>query len=338
MLTDRRRHLLQFIVDDYVASAQPVGSGAIVQKYNLPVSSATVRSEMARLEDDGFIAQPHTSAGRVPTDLGYRYYVETLMREELLPEALQQTIRHQFHQAAHDLEEWARLAAAVIAARLHNAAVVTAPHAPQPRVRWVELVNVHELVVLLILVLEEARVLQHTLQLEQPVSQDDLAVAARRLSERLAGSTADEIRDRGQGLRAFEASVADAAAELLEGVDRAGSEPSFLEGVRDLLRQPEFADSERILALLELLEERNIPRAIPAEPAAAGDVAIVIGGEHPTDQMRLCSVITARYDGPSGLRGAISVVGPTRMNYPGSVATVRYISSLMEELLGEYFA
>src|SRR5438552_16378900 len=106
-LTDRRQRLLRFIIDEYVSTAQPVGSSAIVEKYGLPVSSATIRNEMAQLEDEGYIAQPHTSAGRVPTDSGYRYYVEALMRAEQIPDELQQTIRHQFHQAARELEEWA---------------------------------------------------------------------------------------------------------------------------------------------------------------------------------------------------------------------------------------
>ena len=111
MVTERRRRLLQHIVDEYVRSAQPVGSNALVDRYKLGVSSATVRNDMAALEEEGYIAQPHTSAGRVPTDAGYRYYVETLMQEESLPDDAQQTIRHQFHQAARELEEWAHLAA-----------------------------------------------------------------------------------------------------------------------------------------------------------------------------------------------------------------------------------
>src|SRR3990170_2582313 len=128
MLTERRQRLLRFIIDEYVNTAQPVGSGAIVQKYHLPVSSATVRNEMACMEEEGYIVQPHTSAGRIPTDQGYRYYVEALMREEDLQQPDEQTIRHQFHQAAQQLEEWARLTAAILATRLHNAAVVTAPY------------------------------------------------------------------------------------------------------------------------------------------------------------------------------------------------------------------
>src|SRR3989304_4032864 len=103
MLTERRQQLLQFIIDEYVTTAQPVGSSALVEKYRLPISAATIRNEMVALEEEGYIAQPHTSAGRVPTDRGYRYYVEALMREERVPPELPQMIRHQFHQAARGL-------------------------------------------------------------------------------------------------------------------------------------------------------------------------------------------------------------------------------------------
>ena len=338
MIAERREKLLRCIIEEYVTTAQPVGSNVIVEKYGLPVSSATIRNEMSRLEDEGYIMQPHTSAGRVPTDVGYRYYVDTLMREEEPPEEVRQTIRHQFHQAARELEEWARLAAAILAARLRNAAVVTTPHLPEPQLRWLELVGVHDYLALLIVVLQEARVLQQTLALDGPLTQEELTAIARRLNGLLAGGSAPQIREMRLELAPVEGQVVDAVAGLLEGTNEvAGLEPSFLEGVRELLRQPEFTQGERILGLLELLEDRNISRAIPVPPGSGPSVTITIGGEHPVDVMRLCSVISARYSGPSGLRGMLSVVGPTRMHYPRSVAMVRYMSSLMEELLGVYF-
>ncbi len=123
----------------------------------------------------------------------------------------------------------------------------------------------------------------------------------------------------------------------MESVEEPG-EPTFLDGLRALLEQPEFTQGERILALLELLEERNIARAVPLRAGGAEEVQIIIGGEHPVDAMRLCSVVTARYTGPDGLRGTLAVIGPTRMHYPRAVSMVRYMSSLMEELLGVYFA
>ena len=322
-----------------MTTAQPVGSNALVEKYELPVSSATIRNEMAALEEEGYIAQPHTSAGRVPTDLGYRYYVEALMREERVPEELEQMIRHQFHQAARELEEWARLSAAILAGRLQNAAIVTTPHSPEPRLRWLELVSVHDYLALLVVVLEEARVLQHTLALERPISQEELTGIARKLNDLLAGKSAAQIREERLLAAPVEASIADATAGLIEstqeGPDASGG---FLDGLRDLLRQPEFTQGERILGLMELLEERNLARTIPVSMVAATDVKIIIGREHPLDAMQACSVITTRYTGPSGLRGSLSVVGPTRMDYPRTVSMVRYMSALMEELLGVYFA
>ena len=338
MLTERRQRLLQFIVDEYVDTAQPVGSSAIVEKYRLPISPATVRNEMARLEEDGYIVQPHTSAGRIPTDYGYRYYVEALMREEQLSFAVQETIRHQFHQVAGELEEWAHLAAAILAAHLHNAAVVTAPHSPRPRLRWLELVSVHDYLALLIVVLQEARVLQQALALERPLSQDELTSIGHRLNHLLVGMTAAQVREQRLELSPAEVSTIEATATLLEEADQPGREPPFLEGLRDLLGQPEFAHSERILGLLELLEGRNLPRVILLGPLPAHEIRIIIGGEHPTDAMRLCSIIAARYGGPSGLSGTLSVVGPTRMHYSRAIPFVRYLASLMEELLTAYFA
>ena len=337
MTTERRRTLLQYIVDEYVRSAQPVGSNALVEKYRLGVSSATVRNDMVALEEEGYLTQPHTSAGRVPTDAGYRYYVETLMREERLPDDAQQTIRHQFHQAARELEEWAHLAAAILAARVGNAAVVTTPHSPEPRIRQMELVSVHEHLALLVVVLQEARVLQQMVSLEQPLSQDDLTAIGKHLNELASGKTASEIRSMKGELSPVEAVLVDVATTLLDSADQVDSEPGFVEGLRDLLRQPEFSEGERLLRLLEAMAEHNLSRAIPA-PMEAGDVSIIIGGEHPVDEMRACSVISTRYNGPSGLRGTLSVVGPTRMHYPRNVAAVRYMSSLMEELLRVYFA
>ena len=338
MLSERRQQLLQYIIDEYVTTAQPVGSNALVEKYRLPISAATIRNEMAALEEEGYIAQPHTSAGRVPTDRGYRFYVEALMREERIPAELQQMIRHQFHQAARELEEWARLSAAILAGRLHNAAVVTTPRSPEPRLRWLELVSVHDYLALLVVVLEEARVLQQTLALDQPFSQEELTGVARKLNDLLAGKSAAQIREQRLLPAPVENSIAGATAGLIESTDEGGVEPGFLEGLRDLLRQPEFTQAGRVLALLESLDERNLSRAIPQESPTGTEVRIIIGDEHPVDAMRVCSVITARYTGPSGLRGTLSVVGPTRMHYPRTVSMVRYMSALMEELLGVYFA
>ena len=197
----------------------------------------------------------------------------------------------------------------------------------------------HDYLALLVVVLQEARVLQQTLALEQPMTQEELTAVARRLNGLFDGKSAAQIRS--QNLPADAGRGSDRRGGGLDArcePTQEGVEPSFMEGLRDLLRQPEFTQGERILGLLELLDERNLARAIPCADRAAGDVAIVIGGEHPLDAMRLCSVITTQLRRPAGLRGSLSVVGPTRMHYPRTVSMVRYMSALMEELLGVYFA
>src|SRR3990170_8599734 len=128
MLTERRARILQFIVGEYITTAAPVGSQTVVRKYGLNASSATIRSEMMRLEEEGYLSQPHTSAGRIPSDKGYRYYVESLMEEEELPDDVKRTIRHQFYQVGRVMDAWAQLAAAILATSVGTIALVTAPH------------------------------------------------------------------------------------------------------------------------------------------------------------------------------------------------------------------
>jgi heat-inducible transcriptional repressor len=338
MLTDRRERLLRFIVDEYVRTAQPVSSAAIVQRYGMPVSSATIRNEMAKLEEDGYIVQPHTSAGRIPSDSGYRYYLEALMRPQDPPAAVQQTIRHQFHQAAGETDEWAHLAAAVLAARLSHVSVVTPPQAARPRLRSLQLVSVHDFAALLVVVLQETQVLQHTIRLERQATQDELNEVAIRLNSLYADNTSDEIRASQAEHLSLEADVLVAALDLMEAAEADSFGEAHLEGMREMLREPEFADGDTMLTLLDLLERSNLPKAIPVARAGEHEIIAVIGSEHPQDAMRQCSVVISRYAGAAGLRGTISVVGPTRMHYPRAVSLVRYVSALMEELLDAYFS
>lgn len=337
MLTERRARILSYIVDEYVSSAQPVASEMVARNSGLAVSPATVRNEMMRLEEEGYILQPHPSAGRLPSDKGYRYYVEALMVEEEPPAAVRQMIRHQFHQAARALEEWARLAAAVLAHYLENVAVVTGPQLRQARLHWLELVEVQEMLALLIVVLQEARVGQQTLPLPQPLDHDDLSRVARKLNGLLVGLTATQIRQRGLGLSQFEGQVAQAVAGVLESAEEGSLGPAFRDGLRHLAQQPEFAQSQRSWEVLDILEERNLLRAIPFRGIPQEGVAVIIGGEHPEDAMRRCSLVLTRYGRRGNEGGALGVVGPTRLHYPRAVAMVRFISSLMDELTEAYF-
>jgi heat-inducible transcriptional repressor len=334
MLNDRRNNLLSLIVEEYVDSAVPVGSKNIVDKHRVPYSSATVRLEMARLEEEGFISQPHTSAGRVPSDKGYRYYVETLMAEEQLGRDEREMIRHQFHQAERDLEEWFQLAAAVLAHSVRNFAVVTSPKSKEARLRHIQLVSLHELSALLVVVLQEARVRQQVLNFQQPVDQEALTAIAGRLNATYGGLTPSEIRRLPAPPSALDEAVVGTAAELIDQEAFALGDV-FRDGVREVLSQPEFARSERILDLVDVLEQRSLANAIPTRIAAADGINVVIGAENTLDAMRDCSIVFARYGGDDGPSGFVGVLGPTRMRYARTIPTVRYLAAVLSELVGQ---
>ncbi|MCZ7577376.1 MAG: heat-inducible transcriptional repressor HrcA [Dehalococcoidia bacterium] len=181
-MSDRRARILALIVDDFVGSAQPVGSQSLVDRHQLGLSSATVRNEMAALEDEGMITQPHTSAGRIPSHRGYRYYVSSLMPERNLTRQEQFTILHQFHQVSRDLEEWVGLAASVLANHMHNVALVTQPRLIEVRLKHLQLVELLENRALLVAVTNDSGVHQRTVDFSVAVHQDQLSRLAAKLN------------------------------------------------------------------------------------------------------------------------------------------------------------
>src|SRR5919109_1960750 len=182
-MTDRRRLILKLVIQEYIDNPEPVGSEMLVRKYGLNVSSATVRNELAVLEDLGYLTHWHTSAGRVPTDAGYRYFVENLMDRTPLSPTEQRTIRHQFYQVRSELDQWIQLAGAVLARTDQNASVVTPPRSYQSRFKHLEMIAIHDTTVLLVLVLHDGTIRQQTFSLEAARSQDELSRSAGRINE-----------------------------------------------------------------------------------------------------------------------------------------------------------
>jgi heat-inducible transcriptional repressor len=338
-LSDRRGRILAFIVDDYIDSATPVGSQALVAKHALGLSSATVRNEMAALEDEGLITHPHTSAGRVPSHRGYRYYVSSLMNERDLSQQERLKILHQFHQSARQLEEWVGLAASVLANSLHNVALITQPRVREVRLKQLQLVELSETRALLVVVTSDAAVHQQTLEFPVAVHQEALSRLASRLNGEFGGKMAADlpVKDAAEPLGAVEAIVVAAVAELLLHEQEALAEAPVVEGVRDLLRQPEFDDSDRMLDTLEAVDERHLRAAIPSGAVDEGDVAIVIGDENQEGPYQDMSFVLAHYGPKGGAGGLVGILGPTRMAYGESVAHVRYVSDVLTELMRKFY-
>jgi heat-inducible transcriptional repressor len=273
----------------------------------------------------------------VPSDKGYRYYVEALMQERDLPGEAKQTIRHQFHQAGRDEEEWIHLSAAVLARAVENAAVVTVPQTAESRLKRLELVSIQENAALLVLVLQQARVKQQVLLFPEPIDQDQLTAITNHLNQAFGGHTAAEISRSQVQLTQMEWHVANAARDIMQASDAGSFDEAYLEGIRNVLQKPEFGSSDKMLGVLDVLEQRNLTKYIPFRAIGDDGVTVMIGTENEDDAMHDYSVVVSRYGRPGGMHGAMAVLGPTRMHYSETISTVRYVSGLMSEMLATFY-
>jgi heat-inducible transcriptional repressor len=336
MITRRRDRILSIIIGEYVSKGVPVSSDVVARK-GLGVSPATIRNEMIELEEEGYLVQPHTSAGRIPTDKGYRHYIESLMSYARLSRDEQFLIRHQFHQVERAVEEWTRLAAAILSGMVHNVALVTLPKPVEARLKHLGLVSLQELLVLLVLVLKEAKLRQQMLTLEDTVSQEELNTSARKLTSAYAGLTASEIAAKDLKLSPLEEQVMKTVGLLMKDEEGEEYEEPYIDGLRHMLIQPEFASSDKIAAIMEVLEQKSLLKSFLPRVLTGEGVRVVIGRENKENVMRDCSVILTRYGIPGEVGGAIGVMGPTRMEYQRAIPTVSFLSTVMSELVSELY-
>jgi heat-inducible transcriptional repressor len=335
-LSARRRAVLGLVVGEYVASAQPVGSKRLVQKYNIGYSSATVRNELAALEKLGYLTHPHTSAGRVPTEKGYRYFVEYLLAERPLSLSDQRMIRHQFHQASLEVEQWVQLAAAVLANTTRSAALATVPKAMRCRFKHLELISVHNNMVLLVLVLLGGSVKQQILHLDETLSQDDLSKVSNLLNDVLAQADAEEVGSRLTQLPALPMQIGQLAADIMAQMDCQSSDRVFSEGLSHLLSEPEFSDSGEAVRVLQVLEQRPLLDPILDEMREREGVQVLIGGEGRWEELSRATLVLSAY-GVDQVHGMLGVLGPLRMPYSRTISAVRYVADLMSDLVEEWY-
>ena len=330
-LTSRQQLILGLVVREYIGSAQPVGSKT-VQEYGLGVSSATIRNEMAQLEELGYLTHPHTSAGRVPTEKGYRYFVERLMSDSQLPLEEQRMIRHQFHQVGVDLEQWMRLAASVLARTARSAAVVTSIKMEQSHLKHIEMIAIHETMVLLILVLEGGVVRQQMLAVDEAMSQDTLAQMANRLNDLCVGASVRGVLACRSQVGAFEQHVLDVVVGIMRQVDNQADFHLYRDGLIHILHQPEFHIPESAQNVIQIFEERTLLEDLLTEMLEVGGVQVIIGGEGRWNELRECSLVVSPYGVSGEVTGALGVMGPMRMPYNRAISAVRYVAGLMSDL------
>jgi len=339
-LTPRQQTVLGLVVREYVSSASPVSSRALVGCYGLEISTATVRNELALLEELGYLTHPHTSAGRVPTHQGYRYFVERLLGEVNLPLHERRTIAHQFHQARQDFEQWMPLATSVLARTARGAALVTAPQAAESRYKHLQLISTQGRLVLLILVLRGGTVKQQLLTLVEPLSQEALNEISDRLNQAYNGLAADEIQARIDALPSLEADVAILVVDIMHRADMHAADIVYRDGLSEVLQQPEFAEGEKAQGLVRVMEERSFLGVVLADALGpeVGSVRVLIGGEGRWDELRACSLVLARYGVTGFATGALGVVGPTRMLYGRAISAVRFVAGLLSDLVYDMYA
>jgi heat-inducible transcriptional repressor len=336
LLNPRTGTILNSIVNWYIDHAIPVSSQVLVHDYELGVSSATVRNEMAFLEQEGYIMRPHTSAGSVPSDKGYRYYVGSL-EECTLPLSEQRMISHLFHQVEGQMDEWLSLAATIISRLSQNTTVITVPRQADCRYRHMELVSIQDTLVLLVLVLRGARIKQQLLTLDNAVPQSELSAISAKLNSAFGGMTSAQVKSEKLGLSGLEQQMVDNLIKIMQSEDEQGYNQSYLEGLHFLLNQPEFIRNQRILAIMELLEHRSSLGTILPPPQGNGEVSVVIGSENLAEVAQDCSLVISRYGLPDEANGTIMVVGPTRMAYPRVISAVSYLSLLLSRLVAEVY-
>lgn len=335
---ERRLAVLRAIVEDFVASEEPVGSKALVDRYELGVSSATIRNDMAALEEEGYIAQPHTSAGRIPTDKGYRLFVDRLASVRPLSPAERRAI-HSFLDEAVDLDNVVERSVRLLAQLTRQVAIVQYPSLGRSRVRHVELVALSPRRVLLVLIADTGRVEQRVV--ESPVEVDDpmLSDIRTRLNSVLGDKTFAEVQDSIDGIDEQSTPrerplVSILVATLIEAAVEQVEERVVVGGAANLARYGrDFPQS--VHPVLEALEEQVVLLRLLGEATATEQVHVRIGHENEFEGMATTSVVTSGYGPPNRALAHLGVVGPTRMDYPGSMAAVRAVARYLGRILSE---
>ena len=345
-LDPRKQQILKAVVSDYTETGVPVGSMALAVRHLGSWSSATIRNELSTLVEIGYLLQPHASAGRIPSDRGYRYYVDFLMEEEQVSAAVRRQVDPVFPTRPSAVEELLEAAAMVLALVTDAVSIVTGPRAPGSRLKHLDVVSLDPEHALLIVLLEGNLLQQKVFPLSVAAEQETLSRIAAELNAELRGLDPDAIEARvpGPGVDAAATLRAEIIAHMLLVMrsDGAGEDTVVIhDGVRNLLRQPEFGDVLRLQQVLDIVEEERalgqMLSSLVLGKAFQG-VHVVIGAESEVEQLRGCSLVLTTYRAGDAARGTIGVLGPTRMRYSQVAPRVRYVSQrvgqALERLLG----
>lgn len=337
MLDERKRLVLRAIIDSYIETAEPVGSRTIARKHDLGVSSATIRNEMADLEETGYLQQPHVSAGRIPSDKGYRFYVDALMEPHVFSGPEQRRLQQEMLGARLNPERSIHEAARLLALLTQSVSLIVAPSTDQLVFRHLQLAALEDTGILVTLVLHPGIVKNRLIRTEQEYSPEQIAELSAALNQKLKGVTyrqlgptifTEIIRDFGE--------IGRALVELvLQGLAEDNGEEVYASGTVNILNQPEFRDVDRAIALFEALEQKEHLINLLSATSKSSGVQVVIGHENIHRAMQGCSLVTCTYYVGNDVVGTLGVIGPTRMDYARVMAAVDMVSHALSALLTE---
>ncbi|MFL6174596.1 MAG: heat-inducible transcriptional repressor HrcA [Marmoricola sp.] len=339
MVEERKLAVLRAIVEDYVATQEPVGSKTLVERHKLGVSPATVRNDMAALEDEGLIAQPHTSAGRIPTDKGYRFFVDRLTTLKAMSAAEKRAISS-FLEDAHDLDDVVQRSVRLLAQLTQQVAIVQYPSLAKATIRHIELVALSTNRMLAVLIMSTGRVEQRVVELPVELTDELIGELRLRLNSAAAG---ERISDAAAALGLLPEQVAGATssaytvivAAMVEAMSNHSTDDRVVVGGTANLAR--FGDNfeHSIRPMLEALEEHVVLLKLLGEATSSSTVTVRIGTEGPIDELSSTSVVATGYGASDEALAALGVVGPTRMDYPGSMAAVRAVARYLSTILDE---
>ncbi len=337
MQEDRRLAVLRAIVEDYVATEEPVGSKALVERHGLNVSPATIRNDMAALEDEGYLHQPHTSAGRVPTDKGYRLFVDRLTTVKPMTAAERRAIAT-FLDGAVDLDDVVHRSVRVLSQLTRQVAVVQYPTLSRSSVRHIEVVALTPTRLLIVLILSTGRVEQRLVELDTEISDDDLAALRTRVGLAATGEqislaigALDALVSGDEPAPPATGAVVAALVDAMEG--HGSAERIVVGGTANLARYGDSFETA-VRPLLEALEEQVVLLKLLGESNTGGAVTVRIGAEGPYEELASTSVVATGY-GPDDALASLGIVGPTRMDYPSTMAAVRAVARYVSRILDE---
>jgi len=340
-LDDRNKRVLQAVIDSYISTGAPIGSNALCKKYDFGVSAATLRNIMSELEEMGYLTHPHTSAGRVPTDWGYRYYIDSLISIENETEDIEDHLRQATPIHGSDLNELMEEASRFLATLSHCAGVVVVPSEPEGQYKHIEFVRLRGRNVLIIFVTATGIVQNKLIELDEDIQQQELNRFSMYLDEELERRSLAEVRqrlvDNMRDVKLVFTQLMDETYRASQEVQERETDKVYIGGASQIMESPDFADVEKMRTLFKAFEDKyKLLKLLDRSVTAAG-IKVFIGSENPYFDMQGCSMVVSGYQAGPNVVGTLGVIGPTRMQYKQVIHVVDYTSKLLSRLLGERF-